>query len=70
MEKARDKQEKRLRAKERKSDLEPRSDLAEDPDIAGMRPGPQAVPDEWAPFMPEEEEEENSEETEEEQAKS
>ncbi len=68
MEKARDKQEKRLRAKERKAGVEPRSEMGHDPDIAGMRPGPQAVPEEWAPFMPEEEEEEKSEDAEEEQA--
>ena len=67
MEKARDKQERRLRAKERKAGLEPRSEMGQDPDIAGMRPGPQAVPEEWAPFMPEEEEE-KSEDAEEEQA--
>ena len=57
MEKARDKTQRRVEAKERKAqDAELRSGLDIDPDIAGMTPGPQAVPDEWAPFMPDEEE--------------
>ena len=47
---------KRAEAKERKAAAGPRVTAGEDPDIAGMRPGPQAVPEEWAPFMPEEEE--------------
>ena len=56
MERAREKTARRIEAKERKAAAGPRSTDGEDPDIAGMRPGPQAVPEEWAPFMPEEEE--------------
>lgn len=64
MERAREKMAKRLEAKERKTDAGPRLPDGEDPDIEGMRPGPQSVPEEWAAFMPEEEEstEEESEE--------
>lgn len=61
MERAREKMAKRLEAKEKKAGEVPRMEGEEDPDIAGMRPGPQAVPDEWAPFIPEEEPEETDE---------
>jgi len=57
MEKAREKAQKRLESKDRKAqDAELRAGLDVDPDIAGIKPGPQAVPEEWAPFMPDEEE--------------
>ena len=59
MEKAREKVARRLESQERKAATEPLSIDGEDPDIAGIRPGPQSVPDEWAPFMPEEEESED-----------
>ncbi len=65
MERAREKMAKRLEAKERKAAAGPRSSDGDDPDLAGMRPGPQAVPEEWAAFMPEEEEESTDEESEE-----
>ncbi len=55
-EKRREKEQRRFDSKERKADAGPRSLDGEDPDIAGMRPGPQAVPEEWQAFMPEEEE--------------
>lgn len=58
MEKQREKMQKRLESRDRKAqEAEFRSNLDIDPDIAGIKPGPQAVPEEWAPFMPEEEEE-------------
>ena len=58
MEKARDKAQKRVESKDRKvQDAELRAGLDIDPDIAGITPGPQAIPDEWAPFMPDPEEE-------------
>lgn len=63
MERAREKQQRRFEAKERKAqDAELRANLDIDPDIAGIKPGPQAVPEEWAPFI-EEEAEEKAEET-------
>jgi hypothetical protein len=63
MEKQREKMQKRMEAKERKAqEAGFRSSLDIDPDIAGIRPGPQAVPEEWAPFMPDEEEEKAEEE--------
>ena len=64
-ERRREKEQRRFESKERKATAGPRSLDGEDPDIAGMRPGPQAVPDEWQPFMPEEPEEkaEESEES-------
>lgn len=58
MEKQREKMQKRMEAKERKAqEAEFRSSLDIDPDIAGIKPGPQAVPEEWAPFIPDEDEE-------------
>lgn len=59
MEKQREKMQKRLESKGRKAqEAELRAAMDIDPDIAGIKPGPQAVPEEWAPFMPEEDEEE------------
>ncbi len=43
--KQRDKNARRAEAKERRS-INPR-DLGEDPDIAGIRPGPQPLPEQW-----------------------
>jgi hypothetical protein len=58
MEKQREKMQKRLEARDRKvQEAELRSALDIDPDIAGIKPGPQAIPDEWAPFMPDPEDE-------------
>ena len=61
MERAREKMAKRLETKEKKAAEGPRMEGSVDPDIAGIRPGPQAIPDEWAPFIPEEEPEETEE---------
>ena len=44
--KQRDKEARRVEAKQRKADRVPGLSH-EDPDIAGMRPGPQALPDQW-----------------------
>lgn len=65
MEKQREKQQRRFEAKERKAAAaEERKSLGvDDPDLAGIKLGPQAPPDEWAPFMPDEEEEGETEET-------
>jgi len=64
MEKQREKMQKRLESRERKAqEAEMRSRLDIDPDIAAIKPGPQAVPEEWAPFMQDEEVEEEKEET-------
>lgn len=68
MEKQREKMQKRLEARDRKAqEAEFRASLDIDPDIAGIKPGPQAVPEEWAPFMPDEEEEKKEENASEEQ---
>ena len=45
--KQRDKEARRAEAKDTKSSAGPRI-AGEDPDIAGIRPGPQPVPTEWA----------------------
>ncbi|MBI3304137.1 MAG: hypothetical protein HYZ72_18900 [Deltaproteobacteria bacterium] len=45
--KQRDKAARRLEAKQHKVQTAPRSAGAEDPDIAGMRPGPQPLPAQW-----------------------
>lgn len=45
--KQRDKAVRRLEAKQRKAQTAPRSTGAEDPDIAGIRPGPQPLPAQW-----------------------
>jgi len=60
-ERRREKEQRRFESKERKSSAGPRALEGEDPDIAGISPGPQAVPEEWQPFMPEEEEEKSEE---------
>lgn len=44
--KQRDKEARRLQAKSLKADSEPRTGDA-DPDIAGIRPGPQPLPEQW-----------------------
>jgi len=45
--KARDKMNRRLEKKEEDSELPPTIAGAEDPDIAGIQPGPQPLPEEW-----------------------
>jgi hypothetical protein len=44
--KQKDKQARRVESKERRADAGLR-DLDEDPDIAGIKPGPQALPEQW-----------------------
>ena len=51
--KQKEKAERRREAKARKA-ANPRAEGGDDPDIAGIRPGPQPLPDEWA--APDEEE--------------
>ncbi|MGE0679706.1 MAG: hypothetical protein AB7P69_02195 [Candidatus Binatia bacterium] len=46
--KQRDKALHRLEAKQQKAQAGPRSEGGEDPDIAGIRPGPQPLPAQWA----------------------
>jgi hypothetical protein len=45
--KQRDKEARRQETKKAKAEREPRNDLLEDPDIAGIKPGPQPLPDQW-----------------------
>ena len=45
--KQQDKAVRRLEAKQHKAQTAPRSAGAEDPDIAGIRPGPQPLPAQW-----------------------
>ena len=45
--KQRNKAVRRLEAKQLKAQTVPRSAGAEDPDIAGIRPGPQPLPAQW-----------------------
>jgi hypothetical protein len=45
--KQRDKAVRRLEAKQHKARAAPRSAGGEDPDIAGIRPGPQPLPAQW-----------------------
>jgi hypothetical protein len=45
--KQRDKAVRRLEAKQLKAQAAPRSAGGEDPDIAGIRPGPQPLPAQW-----------------------
>ncbi len=45
--KQRDKALHRLEAKQQKAQAGPRSENGEDPDIAGIRPGPQPLPAQW-----------------------
>src|SRR2546430_1363711 len=49
MERQKEKDARRTENRERKANTGPRSE-GEDPDIAGIRPGPQPLPDEWAPL--------------------
>ncbi|MFZ2445989.1 MAG: hypothetical protein WAW37_06505 [Syntrophobacteraceae bacterium] len=44
--KQREKEARRVEAKERKANMEPRTGH-EDPDIAGIKPGPQPLPEQW-----------------------
>ena len=46
MEKQKAKEARRLEAKERRAKARPRTN-DEDPDIAGIRPGPQPLPEQW-----------------------
>ncbi len=46
MQKRKDKENRRLETKERRTDLPDGID-GEDPDIAGIRPGPQPLPEQW-----------------------
>lgn len=46
MQKQKDKEARRLELKERKANAIPRVG-DEDPDIAGIRPGPQPLPEQW-----------------------
>jgi len=45
--KQRDKAARRLEAKQQKAQLAPRNIGTEDPDIAGILPGPQPLPAQW-----------------------
>jgi hypothetical protein len=45
--KQRDKAVRRLEAKHKKAQAGPRREGDEDPDIAGIRPGPQPLPTQW-----------------------
>ena len=47
------KEARRLQTKERKAKAKPRVD-DEDPDIAGIRPGPQPLPEQWSDISDEE----------------
>jgi hypothetical protein len=44
--KQKDKEARRVESKNRRADVGPRIE-GEDPDIAGIRPGPQALPEQW-----------------------
>jgi hypothetical protein len=45
--KQKDKEARRAEAKERRANPSLRDEAGEDPDIAGIRPGPQPLPSEW-----------------------
>lgn len=45
--KQQEKMQRRLQVKRQKAEAGPRRDGTEDPDIAGIRPGPQPLPAEW-----------------------
>ena len=45
--KQQDKAARRLEIKQRKAQSGPRGTGTEDPDIAGIRPGPQPLPEQW-----------------------
>jgi hypothetical protein len=67
MERQKEKEQRRLETRDRRATAGPRAE-GEDPDIAGIRPGPQPLPDEWQPlptdaFGDEEDEEEAEEDT-------
>lgn len=57
--KQKEKAERRREAKARKA-LNPRQPGDEDPDIAGIRPGPQPLPEQWNVLEDEEKEEEEA----------
>ena len=66
MERQKEKEARRAENKERRANTQPRGE-GEDPDIAGIRPGPQPLPDEWGPLPTDvytEEEDEEKEDTE------
>lgn len=46
--KNKDKQARRVEAKQRRADSGPRFGGGQDPDIAGIQPGPQLLPEQWA----------------------
>ena len=48
--KNKDKEARRVEARQRRADLGPRFGGEEDPDIAGIRPGPQLLPEQWDYF--------------------
>ena len=45
--KNKDKEARRVEARQRRADSGPRHEGEEDPDIAGIQPGPQLLPDQW-----------------------
>jgi hypothetical protein len=47
VQKQKEKETRRLEAKERKATVTTVSSGGEDPDIAGIRPGPQPLPEQW-----------------------
>jgi hypothetical protein len=49
--KQKDKEQRRLEAKERKASSMPLN-AGEEADIAGIRPGPQALPEQWSYVQP------------------
>jgi len=64
IERQKEKEQRRHENKERRASVGPRGE-GEDPDIAGIVPGPQPLPDEWQPlptdvYGDEEEKEESS----------
>jgi hypothetical protein len=50
-EKQKEKEQRRIESKERRAD-QPAAFGDEDPDIAGIRPGPQPLPEQWHDVMP------------------
>jgi hypothetical protein len=48
LQKQKDKEARRLETQERKANTLPRSADDVDPDIAGIKPGPQSLPEQWA----------------------
>jgi|KBSSwiStaDraftv2_1062776.scaffolds.fasta_scaffold7511743_1 hypothetical protein len=47
MQRARDKEAQRVLAKQRRAEAGPRDEGEEDPDLAGIVPGPQPLPEQW-----------------------